>query len=260
MQKSVTVLLPTSLFFLILSILLLTGGGVVSDTVSRIGFDRMGTFLQTTSFALFAGVNAGNSKKTDEESGKAFTIAQKDHETQEMQALRDQFETSTVNTTTLLPAKIIGFEGLIPGVSRPTEILLDKGKRDGVVEGLAVIYKNNLVGKVVKTTAGRSQVALLSKSGWSFTAKTSDGKANGLVQVDDGDILLNNVVLSDELSKKEIVVTKGDMKLGGGGFPPDLVVGEITSLDKKPSALFQVAKVKSFLDVVSLTTVFIYKQ
>ncbi len=258
MQKRATILLPTALFFLVLCLILLTSGSSVGVTVSRYGLEQAGTFLQQVSFSILAFVPRGGNKQQDEILTGIANKAKDATQKQEMQALRDQFETSTIPQTSLLPAKIIGFEGFLPGVSRPTQVVLDRGGEEGVSSGLAVIYKNNLVGKVVKTTDHRSLVALLTKSGWSFTVKTSSTNANGLVEIDNGDIFLKNVVLSDSLEKGDLIVTKGDETMGNGGFPPDIVVGKVASIDKKASALFQTAKVKSLQNVVSLTTVFIF--
>jgi cell shape-determining protein MreC len=52
-------------------------------------------------------------------------------------------------------------------------------------------------------------------------------------------------------------LTNGDITLSGSGFPPDLVVGKITSVEKKPSSLFQKAEVESFINFSKITAVFV---
>lgn len=258
MQKRVAIFLPTAVIFVVLSLLIATSGQAASNAISRFGIEQTGLLLQRFFFSVSSPFFSSGNQKDEKTLAVLSEKSEKAAEQREMQALRDQFETTTVVTATLLPAKIIGFEGFLPGVSRPTGIVLDLGSRNGVKSGLAVVYKNNLVGKIGKVTQDRSQVILLSKSGWSFTAKTTESDANGLVAVENGDIFLKNVVLSDKISKKDIVVTKGDMTLSGSGFPPDIVVGEVSSVEKKASSLFQTAKVQSFVDVTHLTTVFIF--
>ncbi|MBI2443196.1 MAG: hypothetical protein HYV40_04810 [Candidatus Levybacteria bacterium] len=255
MQKRVAYF-PLALVLVLLSLVIVTSGRELATTLaSGLGIDQAGSFLQSISFPLS---QLGGQKSFDSNLDTLHNRASLVSTAQEIRALRDQFETTSIPSNTLLPAKIIGYEGYLPGVSRPTQLVVDKGSEDGVIAGLAVVYKNNLVGRVVKTVAHRSLVELLSKSGWSLTAKTSKTNADGLLRIEDGDILLQNVVLSDTLEKKDIVVTKGDQRIGQGGFPPDIVVGEIVSVDKKPSSLFQSAKVQSSVDVIHLTTVFIY--
>lgn len=257
MQKKAVILFPSAVFFLILSLLFVTVGQQLATTISRFGIEQSASLLQRA--ASFVATPFLPHNNEDERS--LVTVMDKAGNTQEqreMKALRDQFETTTIPSVKLLPAKIIGFEGFLPGVSRPTRLVLDRGKSDGVRVGQAVVVKNNLVGRVGKITENRSQVTLLTKSGWSFTGKTSKTNAQGLLVIEGGDMLLKNVVLSDELSKKDLVVTKGDENIDGVGFPPDIVIGEIVSVDKKASALFQTARVRSFVDVVGLSTVFVY--
>lgn len=258
MQKRVAILLPTAVIFIVFSLLITTSGHAVSTAISRFGIEQTGFFLQRIFFSFSSPLFLNGNQKEEKTLAALSEKSEKASEQKEMQALRDQFETTTVASNNLLPAKIIGFEGFLPGVSRPTGIVLDRGSNDGVKTGFAVLYKNNLVGKVGKTTAHRSQVLLLSKSGWSFTANTAGSGANGLVTTENGDIYLKNVVLSDKISKKDLVVTKGDISVSGGGFPPDIVVGEVSSVDKKASSLFQTAKLQSFVDVTHLTSVFVF--
>lgn len=257
MQKKPVILLPSAIFFLLLSLLLVTVLQPITVSFSNFGIEQSAVFLQRSAVFVATPFLPRNNK--DEK--LLVTVMDKSEdsrEQREMQALRDQFETTTIPSVRLLPARIIGFEGFLPGVSRPTRIVLDRGKADGVKTGQAVVVTGNLVGRVGKTTQSRSQVTLLTKSGWSFTGKTSKTNAQGLLVIEGGDMLFKNVVLSDELSKKDLVVTKGDESIDGTGFPPDIVIGEIVSVDKKASALFQTARVRSFVDVVGLSTVFVY--
>ena len=182
----------------------------------------------------------------------------------ENQALRDQFQTTTIPSSSLIPANIIGSPSFIPGITLPKEYILDKGTTNGAVSGLAVVYKNNLVGTIVSVSKDLSKATLIGNSELLFTVKTVDTGAIGVAkgQADGGGggiLLLDNVLLSEALKKGDIVVTKGDKNEKGHGFPPGLVVGKIISIEKKPSALFQTALIKSDLNFSKLSTVFIIK-
>jgi len=103
-----------------------------------------------------------------------------------------------------------------------------------------------------------SVVDLLNHKGFSFTAKTTATHALGIMQGTGTEtIVLNNVLLSDTLQKGDIVVTKGDINSDGLGFPPDLIIGKIISINKKASALFQSAEVERLVDVTRLEMVFV---
>ncbi len=173
-------------------------------------------------------------------------------------ALSDQFQTSFPNSSTLLPANIVGAPSFIPGLSLPETFIIDKGTNDGVRIGEAVVYKNNLVGKITKTNDFLSEVTLVTNVSSSFTAKSSSSEVLGVIKGQGaGEMILDNVLLSDNLNPADLVFTNGDTSLSGSGYPPDLVVGKILSVDKKASSLFQRAEVSSFIDFAKITTVFI---
>jgi rod shape-determining protein MreC len=158
----------------------------------------------------------------------------------------------------LLPANIIGASGFIPGTSSPEAIILDKGREDGLRVGNAVLYKNNLLGKISRITDSLSEVILVTNTSSSFTAKTSASGALGVIKGQGGKkMILDNVLLSDNLKSSDLVLTNGDTDLNGQGFPPGLVVGKIVAVDKKASSLSQRAEVESFIDFTNLTTVFV---
>lgn len=173
-------------------------------------------------------------------------------------ALRDQFQTQNPQSQKLIEADVIGAPGFIPGISVPEVLILDRGENDGLKVGQAVVYEDNLVGRIVKTSAFLSSVTLVTNSASSLTAKTLSTQAQGVVKGQDGEeIILDNVLLSDVLQKGDIVLTKGDVDIHGIGIPPNLVVGEIASISKFPSDLFQKASLKIKLNFSKLSRVFI---
>lgn len=177
----------------------------------------------------------------------------------DIQALRDQFAISNPTATNLLPANILGFPSFIPNVSLPETLIIDKGTNDGVKVGQAVIYKDNLVGKIAKITSNKAVVYLATHPDFTFTAKILNTKTEGIVKgLGGGEMILDNVLLSDNLNKNDIVLTKGDLTIDNTFFPSDLIVGKVISVDKTPSALFQTAGIQSLVDFAKLDIVFIY--
>nr|MBI5455459.1 rod shape-determining protein MreC [Candidatus Levybacteria bacterium] len=173
-------------------------------------------------------------------------------------ALQDQFQTVNIRSTSLLPAGVIGAPGLIPGISVPETLTLNRGQADGVKVGQAVIYKDNLIGKVIKTSNYLSSVLLITNSSSSFTASSLETNALGVVKGGGGGgLIFDNILLSESLKKDDLVVTKGDVNQKGEGFPKGLIVGKIASVSKNASDLFQKAKVKQLVDLTKLNAVFI---
>lgn len=180
----------------------------------------------------------------------------------ENKALRDQFEIEYPRSGDLLPAKVIGRPGFIPGVSRPEHFILNVGKTDGVVEGKAVIFGTSLVGRVSRVFSHTSKVEIITNSSSTFTAKSvsyfDSREAIGIVKGSGNEeIVLGNVLLSSVLRKEDVVLTKGDVDETGSGFPPNLIVGKIISVEKKPSDLFQRALIESPIDFSSIDKVFV---
>lgn len=173
-------------------------------------------------------------------------------------ALRDQFQTANIRSASLVPAQIVGAPGFVPGVSVSETLILNRGESDGVKIGNAVIFKDNLVGRIIKTSQFLSSVLLITNSSSSFIAKTVETNALGVVKGQGGGkLILDNVLLPDNLKKNDIVVTKGDINENGVGFPPDLIVGRINSISKNASDLFQKAEITTFVDFGKINVVFI---
>jgi rod shape-determining protein MreC len=173
-------------------------------------------------------------------------------------ALRDQFQTENPKSTNLLPANVVGAPGFVPGLSVPEVLILNRGASDGVKVGDAVVYQNNLVGKITQVSANLASVTLTSNASSQFTAQTLQTQAQGVIKGQGGsEIILDNVLLSDNLKKDDLVVTSGDINAQSDGFPPDLTVGKIISVSKNPSDLFQKAEIQSLVNFSKLTEVFV---
>jgi rod shape-determining protein MreC len=218
--------------------------------------------IQNTSHGIFqnlpfAGVDEQIEKLKEENLNLRKQLKDQEKIEKENAALRDQFETAFPSSYDLIPADVIGAPGFIPGISSPDSLVLNKGSKDGLEKGLAVVFKDNLVGIIEKVSKNISRVRLTTDPSSSFTAKT-ESLAEGIVKGAGGAIVFENVLLSYEINAQEIVLTKGDVDENSIGTPPDLVIGRIKSVDKKASELFQKAKIESFIDFKSLSKVFVY--
>lgn len=256
MQKRRSLLL-TAFFFLILAVGILAA--FRSPLLSPVRGSLEGILLpvQRSFYSIFAG-GVGNEDEPTEMQKLRMQIAQQRKIEDDVKALRDQFETSEVSSRKLLPASIIGARGLIPGISHPSEFIIDKGTADGVIKGQVAVYQENVVGVITEVSLRASRISVVSHRSSTFTGKTAKTNALGVVVGQgNGVMLLGNVVLSEKLEASDLVLTKGDADLQGKGYPPDLIVGKIVKIDRRPSALFQTAEVKSSLNFSKLTDVFI---
>lgn len=173
-------------------------------------------------------------------------------------ALRDQFASSFPRSQSLISADVVGAPSFLPGFSVAESFVLDRGEKDGVKVGDAVVYKSQFLGKVVSTSSYLSSVMLINNSAVSFTVKTLATNALGVVKGEGGEgIIMDEVLQSETLKKDDLVLTKGSINKDGVGIPEDLIVGKIVSISKNPSDLFQKAQVRSELNFSKLDRVFI---
>lgn len=257
-------LISTFFFFFLLSGIFYgvsqTSFGMSTRGLAEVLLTPLRAGIQTV-FANSSGKSSLLQQLKDENTDLRSKLAAYQGQAKEVQALRDQFAVTSINTQTLLPAKIVGHRSVLSGFSLPDQLILDKGKLDGVRDGSTVVYKDIFLGQITRVTDHLSVLDLGYRKNFSLTASVVDTGALGVMKGQgQGEMLLDNVILSDSLHNGSNVITKGSMDLTGKGVPPGLLIGKIISIDKKPSALFQTAKVGLALDVSRLTMVFILIQ
>lgn len=255
-------------FFVTLLVMWISQTVLVSQTEGV--FASIFSPIQRVFFGIFIHSAETAQIKKIEEENRTLTkqVVDRNSLVSDIQALKDQFQVAYPKSQNLLFAHIVGAPHFIPGVTNPEYFILDKGKREKVNIGQAVVYKDTLVGKVVEVSEHLSKIDLITTSSSSFTAKVSSigGQVSkkgtlGIIKgKGNGEMILDNVLLSEELSIGDIIVTRGDETILAVGIPPDLMVGKISSVDKKPSSLFQTAKIKSILNFSKLSAVYIVIQ
>jgi rod shape-determining protein MreC len=244
--------IPVFLILFILSILLfiLASTGSLRGLVSF--FENGTVSLQKTVFGFARRDNASQSEIEElrQENVKLATeLAKKSNQDNEINALRDQFQTQRPASDKLMPASVIG--------TMTNRIIIDKGEVDSVRKGSVVVYKDNLIGRIGRTSQHVSVVDLTTSSSILLTAKSINSSSLGVIKGSDNGIILDHVTLSEKLNKGDLILTRGDIDESGSGFPPDLVVGKISTINKKASSLFQTAEVDSLVDFSKLETVFV---
>jgi len=147
-----------------------------------------------------------------------------------------------------LPAKVTG---------SGEKIRIDKGEKDGVRTGMIVVSENILVGKVVDVGEESSllETPLTPKLSLQVVIKRAGGKgiqARGILRPAGGNLVLSEVLQSEDIQKGDLVVSSGDEN-----WPTDLLIGQISDVLPKSAEVYQKARVKPLLEYDKLRIVFV---
>jgi rod shape-determining protein MreC len=149
-----------------------------------------------------------------------------------------------------IAARVIGTNP----VMNPLSIRINRGENEGIMNGMPVVTPDGVVGHVIRTTGGYSDVMLLtdrnSKVGVRVQNKRSQATAAG---AGDLPLRLENAKRLDDFADGDVMVTSGTDAL----FPPGLVVGKIQKLERKNFGLFQTAEIVPAVNTTQLEEVLV---
>jgi len=139
--------------------------------------------------------------------------------------------------TPLLPAQLVAFD---PSGWFQT-ILIDKGRNDGVVQDMAVVSAEGLVGRVIGVGNQHSKVLLIIDGNSAVDAFIQRSRARGvLVGLGREMCLLKYVQRNEDVQVGDKVISSGM----GGVFPKALLVGTVREVVRGSSGLFQRVEVE----------------
>jgi rod shape-determining protein MreC len=123
---------------------------------------------------------------------------------------------------------------------------INVGSQQGVEAGMPVVSGGpGLVGRVASAAPRTSKVQLLTDSDSAVAALLQTSRATGLVEGEaDGTLQMKYIPQETPIEVGEVVLTSGL----GGFIPKGLVIGQVTEVDKRDYALFQVATVRPAVD------------
>ncbi|MDO8524004.1 MAG: rod shape-determining protein MreC [bacterium] len=167
----------------------------------------------------------------------------------ENETLRQAFDLGEKEKFILFPAQVISKQ------ATADVILIDKGLKDGLSEGMSVITSSGiLIGNIKKANTNFSEISLITLKDFSFDITV--GEAVALAK-GDGDLGLSFDYAEKEnpIPEKSLVFTSAL----GGNFPKGLLVGEIEKAQVNPAELFQTGKIKPYFKDYLRGNVFIIK-
>lgn len=137
-------------------------------------------------------------------------------------------------------------------------LTIDKGRRHGVGESMGVVGPNGVVGVVRHTSKNYATVISLLNPNFSLSARLSNTKYFGSLQWDGAD---PQVCWLDDIPN-HITVDVGDKVETSGYsaiFPAGIPVGKVIEAQKDKNSNFYHIKVKLFIEMQSLTHVYVIK-
>lgn len=133
-------------------------------------------------------------------------------------------------------------------------IIIDQGSDAGLRHGMPVVTAEGLVGRVDAVTANAARVQLITDPGSAVNVRLPDSGADGLlVGSVTGDLTLEMIPQEVQLKSGELILTSGL----GGNYPSNILAGQVVSVRKIETALFQSASVQPAVDFTTLRAVLV---
>src|SRR5262245_15209523 len=124
-------------------------------------------------------------------------------------------------------------------------VIINRGSNDGILRGMPVVTDQGLVGRVDAVIADAARVQLITDPGSNVNVRLQNAATEAsLVGSVTGDLTL-------ELIPQDVDIQAGDLALTsglGGGYPPDLIVGQVVNIRTRDFDLFQQATVQPVVD------------
>ena len=255
--------LQTTIIFLVVGgILALALGGYFSSASNQFTGSLVGaqTWISTRVQALqdfftaprdIASLRARNAELQAEVSqlqAQVIDLQQRVNETEVLRALVD-FSRSNPEST-YRAAAVIGRD--------PSPFLhyvvINRGSNDGIRRGMPVVTNQGLIGRIDAVIADAARVQLITDPASSINVHLQNADAEAvLIGSVTGDVSLDMISQDVSVEPGDLILTSGL----GGGYPPDLIIGQVVSIRSLDVELFQQAVVQPSVDFTRLEIVLV---
>lgn len=229
-------------------------------------------FLPKAVLELFGPFQKGLTKGTDFFGGILDRYLFLFHVKEENRLLREIVEELKQERVQLLEAKsenerlraLLAFKEKVPKLLLPAQVIgrdlsgwfqtltIDRGKEDGIDEGMAVLSVQGIVGQIMESSENFSRVLLVTDPNSAVAALIQRTRARGIVEGTGP-----NRCRLKYLHRSEDVI-EGDQVLSSGLdgiYPKGTLIGTVTGVTKKESDLFQHVTLRLSVDIHKLEEV-----
>lgn len=175
-------------------------------------------------------------------------IAKLQEELNQNQIAKDQISTNFNNEFTYVPARVVRYDVVRPGI-----MIVNKGADDGIRNGDVVVYKNYAVAEVTETNKYTSLVRTIYSPESKISLVNSAGTRGVLVARNGNELEVDKIVADHKVDKGDVFYTLGI----NSNYPNGLFIGEVTAIESTASNPTKKAKLKNELNFENLSEVYI---
>ncbi len=133
-------------------------------------------------------------------------------------------------------------------------VIIDRGSHDGIQRGMPVVTAQGLIGRVDAVIADAARVQLITDPASSINIRLQNSNLQAVLTGSvTGDLSLDLIPQDVVVEEGSVVITSGL----GGGYPPDLIIGQVINVRKREADLFQQAFVQPVVDFTRLEIVLV---
>lgn len=133
-------------------------------------------------------------------------------------------------------------------------IIINRGSNDDIRRGMPVVTNQGLVGRVDSVIADASRVQLITDPASSINVNLQNAATDAVLMGSvTGDVSLDMISQDATVEPGDLILTSGL----GGGYPADLIIGQVVTLRRLEFELFQQATVQPAVDFTRLQIVLV---
>jgi rod shape-determining protein MreC len=133
-------------------------------------------------------------------------------------------------------------------------VIINRGSDAGLRRGMPVVTQQGLVGRIAAVTAGAARVQLVVDTDSSVNVRLEPARADAVLSGSlTGELTLDMIPQLAGVQVGDLVLTSGL----GGNYPANILIGQIISLRRQETELFQQAVVQPVVDFTQLEIVLI---
>ena len=133
-------------------------------------------------------------------------------------------------------------------------VIINRGSNDGILRGMPVVTNQGLIGRVDAVIADAARIQLITDTASSVNVRLQNAETEAsLVGSVTGDVTLELIPQDINIQPGDLVLTSGL----GGGYPPDLIIGQVVNVRSRDFDLFQQATVQPVVDFNRLEIVLV---